>query len=540
MKRQLFIVIAFLAASAAILAANFPQQAAPIQNQQRQNEQQVIDHPQRSPKQEQTYTSAQVEVDRRLKAVSLGKKSGLDEVAINFSDKQNFAEANNVFQSEKGIQTAVSNSRSSFQSYAIETDRSFRSAVVIWTTAEPLNSEEDRTLIDIKVRASKDGQYWTEWQSAELDTEGHNRGPNIELSTIVGFGKGHRFLQYSVELHTGPAGKVPVLEQIIVHLFVDHAQAKGDEEQTKEEESSVTSQEAATEESFLIQSTNTFLSRPNYVTRTQWGCPEGQSSTILQPRWTPQYTTVTHVVIHHTADSHTAPYSNWVKDIWNYHKYTKAWGDIGYNWLIDPAGVVYEGRAGGDNVIGAHFSCANSGTMGVALLGNFQRSDNKPAFTAAAFNALRRLLAWKAQQRDLRLFSQTRHSATNLNLFPVVGHKDGNATTVLGTCEKGTVCPGDSLYEQIPTLRKDITAIQDTDIRAKQAGYFNGIYEGTFGRDVNWDPNWELRWTGFTYQFNNQLFWSNIYEATSKTNPSVRMTGYYNYLGQWQPWQTAP
>lgn len=527
MKQQPFIVIVLLAVVATILAASSSQQAAPIQNQQ------LIDNPQRSAEQEQKYTFAQVEVDPNLKAVAVDQESGLDEVRIDFSDKQSFAEAHDVSQTQKGIQTAASNSSSSFRSNAIETDRRFQSAVVIWTTVEPLNNEEDRTLIDIKVRVSKNGRDWTDWQSAELDTEGHNRGPNTELSTIVGFGKGHRFLQYSVELHTSPDGKTPVLEQIIVHLFVDDARAKG-------QDSSLTSSDAAIGESFSIQSTNTFLRGLNYVTRTQWGCPEGQSSTTLQPRWTPQYTTVTHLIIHHTADSHTElSYKDWVKQEWTFHKYSRAWGDIGYNWVIDPAGVVYEGRAGGDNVIGAHFSCANPGTMGVALLGDFQRSDNKPAFTAAAFSTLRRLLAWKAQQRDLRLFEQTWHSSTRLNLFPVVGHKDANPTTASGTCEKGTVCPGDSLFEQTPTLRKDITAMQDLDLRAKQAGYFNGIYEGTFGKNENWDPNWELRWIGFTYWFNGQLNSLSIYQATAKTNPKVRLTGYYNYLGQWQAWQPA-
>src|SRR5437016_1926200 len=60
-----------------------------------------------------------------------------------------------------------------------------------------------------------------------------------------------------------------------------------------------------------------------------------------------------------------------VRSIWVLHVQGNGWNDIGYNYLIDPNGVLYEGRGGGDGVMGAHFSCVNSGTMGVALLGTF-------------------------------------------------------------------------------------------------------------------------------------------------------------------------
>ena len=114
------------------------------------------------------------------------------------------------------------------------------------------------------------------------------------------------------------------------------------------------------------------LPKPPVVSRTAWGCPEGQQSS-----WTPQYTAVTHLVVHHSAGSNTS--SDWagtVRSIWDFHSRPvedggRGWGDVGYNYLIDPNGVIYEGRAGGDNVIGAHFSCRNGGTMGVCLLGTF-------------------------------------------------------------------------------------------------------------------------------------------------------------------------
>ena len=74
--------------------------------------------------------------------------------------------------------------------------------------------------------------------------------------------------------------------------------------------------------------------------------------------------------MHHTAGSNTS--SDWaatVRSIWNYHVNTNGWSDIGYNFLLDKEGNVYEGRA--DDTMGAHFSGRNSGTSGISLMGHY-------------------------------------------------------------------------------------------------------------------------------------------------------------------------
>ena len=136
------------------------------------------------------------------------------------------------------------------------------------------------------------------------------------------------------------------------------------------------------------------VSKPSIITRTQWGCPDGQDS----PQWPAQYTTVSHLIVHHSGTPNTD--TDWaarVRQILYYHRDSNGWGDIGYNYLIDPNGVIYEGRAGGDNVIGAHFSCMNGGTMGVCLLGTYEYVQP----TQAAIESLENLLAWKCDQRNL-------------------------------------------------------------------------------------------------------------------------------------------
>lgn len=183
------------------------------------------------------------------------------------------------------------------------------------------------------------------------------------------------------------------------------------------------------------------LTKPAVVSRQEWGCPTGANS----PDWTPQYTTVTHLIVHHTATPNDDP--DWkarVRSIWNFHAITRDGKDIAYNYLIDPDGVIYEGRAGGDNVIGRHATGANKNSMGVALIGNFDQ-DLLP--TEEALDSLIKLLAWKAEQAGIDPTGSSHHSEVGRVLPNVCGHRDVGATA----------CPGRKLYALLPRLRIDVS-----------------------------------------------------------------------------------
>jgi len=185
------------------------------------------------------------------------------------------------------------------------------------------------------------------------------------------------------------------------------------------------------------------------VSRIDWNCPDGESA----PLWPPAYTMVTHAVVHHTAGANDL--TNWaaeVRNIWYFHTFTNGWGDIGYNFLIDPNGVIYEGRAGGDSAIGAHFSCRNTNTVGVALLGTF--SSVPP--TAAALSSLEKLLAELCARNAIDPTVLLFHPPSELLLPTILGHRDGNPSTK--TCTR-TECPGDVLYSMLPMIRSDVAAI---------------------------------------------------------------------------------
>ena len=112
----------------------------------------------------------------------------------------------------------------------------------------------------------------------------------------------------------------------------------------------------------------------NLVTREEWGGP-------TESAWSPTIADVNRIVVHHTATSvDMSNPKNTVKAIYDYHKircntnvgtaptscaYADTWQDIGYNYLIDPYGNIYEGRAGGNGTVGAH-AVPNTGSIGIS------------------------------------------------------------------------------------------------------------------------------------------------------------------------------
>ena len=158
------------------------------------------------------------------------------------------------------------------------------------------------------------------------------------------------------------------------------------------------------------------------------------------------------IVLHHTGESedenatHDAEVSGpeHVRAIYEWHTVHNGWGDIGYHYLVDKDGVIYEGRAGGDNVIGAHAYCANTGTIGIALLGNFLHTYP----TEAQLKSLRWLLMTLSERYDLDPRATTLFHGKEIHTIAM--HKDLLATE----------CPG-KLDRLMPLLRR-FTAAKDT------------------------------------------------------------------------------
>ena len=130
---------------------------------------------------------------------------------------------------------------------------------------------------------------------------------------------------------------------------------------------------------------------PPIVPRSAWGADE--SIRKGEPTYAPA---IRFASVHHTAGPNNyspAQAASIVRAIEVYHVKSNGWNDIGYNFLVDRYGTIYEGRYGGieRNVVGAHIRGFNTGSVGVAVIGTFGSS----AVPAAAEASLEKLLAWR-------------------------------------------------------------------------------------------------------------------------------------------------
>jgi hypothetical protein len=203
---------------------------------------------------------------------------------------------------------------------------------------------------------------------------------------------------------------------------------------------------------------------PPIIPRLSWGADESIR------RAAPEYAqSLKLAFVHHTAgnNNYTAAQSAAiVRGIEIYHVKGNGWNDIGYNFLVDKYGQVFEGRYGGvdRNVIGAQTEGFNTGTVGVALIGEYGTAK----ITNAAATALEQLLAWRLDLAHVDPLSTVTFTSggnprypagTPVTLRAVSGHRDAYFTD----------CPGNALYAQLPSIAKAVAALGGPKIYAPLA-----------------------------------------------------------------------
>src|SRR5881392_990095 len=195
---------------------------------------------------------------------------------------------------------------------------------------------------------------------------------------------------------------------------------------------------------------------PPIITRSEWGANE---AIRRNKKKGPKIADSVHfAIVHHTAGTNNYSRSQSaaiVRGIETYHVLGNGWDDIGYNFLVDKYGQVFEGRYGGmlRAVVGAHALGFNYGAVGVALIGNY----NGAQMTSAERTSLVNLLAWRLDMAHLDPLSQvSRISAGNPNyakgtavtLRAISGHRDTYPTS----------CPGNNVYAQLPSIARQVAA----------------------------------------------------------------------------------
>jgi hypothetical protein len=206
--------------------------------------------------------------------------------------------------------------------------------------------------------------------------------------------------------------------------------------------------------------------QPAVISRAGWGANESlrfdANGNELFP---PVFQTIQKLIVHHTATQNNDPTpAATVRAIYYYDTVTQGWGDMGYNFLIDEQGTIYEGRctglyhlacdpteedALGKGVTGAHAIGFNSGTVGIALLGTLTHQDATPE----ARDALTRLLAWIAGGHGIDPHGSSLYvnpvSGTQATFANIAGHRDVAATE----------CPGGVFYATLPALRDSVATL---------------------------------------------------------------------------------
>jgi hypothetical protein len=296
----------------------------------------------------------------------------------------------------------------------------------------------------VEVRGQRDGQ-WTEWLDLSAESDD---GPDADSPE---FHPGQRSTSPAWLGHDEQQVEVRVTSGAIADLKLHPI----DSEPPK-----------ANGGALSIPAADAFVPTPGIYGRAQWGADEADAFTQPGCESGPTYAAggITRAHVHHTVNSNSYGPSDspaHLRGIQAYHMVANGWCDIGYNFLVDRYGQMFEGRRGGIGraVVGAHASGFNTNSTGIALIGDFTSS----GVPDAAYNALVYLLAWKLSYHGVPADGQVwvRVGAnegaywpegTIISLDRITGHRDVNATG----------CPGQFLYDLLPRLRADVAYVLAT------------------------------------------------------------------------------
>jgi hypothetical protein len=324
--------------------------------------------------------------------------------------------------------------------------------------------------LDVAFRTSVDGESWSEWLTAEaMDDED---GPDARTAE----GRASEHLGERIHTDAVWTGEARFL------------QARTDKGSLAALRATVIDSDGVSRSLFqrvrdslrpgLVVPAAEASTSPAIITRSQWGANESWRSG--EPRYA---SNVRYGVVHHTAGNNSYSASEApavVRGIYSYHTRTLGWADVGYNFLVDRYGRVYEGRFGGVDrgVAGAHAQGFNSGSFGIAIMGNFV----SVAPPVVAQEALAQVAAWQFNIHDIPAKttitvtsggSNKYRSGTNVQIDTLIGHRDVGLTA----------CPGDVFYQRMGWLRDRIAA----SVSAYSTPVFPDVSTTRYYHDaVNW------------------------------------------------------
>jgi hypothetical protein len=322
---------------------------------------------------------------------------------------------------------------------------------------------------DIRVRIREEGG-WSAWQVLETNDEGPDPGtPEYQQARhVVGtdpiITAGADAIQVRVDVPDG--GEPPDVDVVTIDP------GTGPADGTTVERTPLTSAAAA-------------MSAPSMMTRAQWGADESLRNC------SPSYSsTIRAATIHHTAgtNSYTAAQGpSIVRGVYAYHTRSLGWCDVGYNFLVDKFGRIYEGRFGGIGraVRGAHAGGFNDRTFGVAAMGNYETA----TAPAAMVTSIGRLVGWKLARYGVNPMASTTLTSAGGGTAKYTAGTTVSLPTVFAHRDVGyTACPGINLFSRMGGIR-DLARILTERGYHVRALYLDMLGREPAGGEIEfWEP----------------------------------------------------
>jgi hypothetical protein len=332
------------------------------------------------------------------------------------------------------------------------------------TWAHGTSVPEDGITVDVRTRT---GDTWSDWTAADYHDE-HGPDPDSEEGLHTRPGTEPVLVgdvdQVQVKVETTAVAPAD-LQVAVIDPGTPSATAKEGPALSSGAPAGSGEQSArpGTDGAITMQAATTGAPQPQIYSRAQWGAPE-------DPSYKPKYGTISAGFVHHTVnanDYRPEDVPAILRGIWKYHVKTRGWSDIGYNFLVDRFGRIWEGRAGGIDkpVVGAHTLGYNDYSFAMSAIGNYETAQPTPEM----INAYGALFAWKLSLSGVDAASMSQKVGKSM-FAAINGHRDAGKTA----------CPGKYLYAQIPAIRALAAQIQQGAL----LGQLNGNYIGSANPDI--------------------------------------------------------
>lgn len=338
----------------------------------------------------------------------------------------------------------------------------------------------------VYIRNSKDNVNWSDWIVME-QIDLIEKELDKYRGEIVFMDKDVKYVQYMVAMRKTNQG-YPSLKNISLSFISPGLTPKGSVEKSLFETKAMAEKQE-------IDPTTKAYPRPSYVNRKGWGCPHAENTTARS------LTTVTHLVVHHSGgETYSSDFAAIVRSYWKHHVYTNKWADIGYNWLVDRNGVVYKGRAWysstKENVMGAHNSGKNGGTVGICMIGGFT-SGRLPSTNQ--WNSTYKILAFLCNKYGLNPKGSAYHKSIGRTNDIIDGH---------GQSGGGTTCPGD-ISKYYSTIRNSVANLLSGSSGSSGPSSLSASIASCPSNDVTF--KWTNKGTGWQIHVSTSSSFSSYY-----------------------------